>query len=576
MMDLRGARRRSLTATQEREIQIDRLLGERFARGTIRGCAAPSLMTVLAVGVGVGLLGLAGWFIAASAVAGLAVASTFSFLFPSAGVQALAWARTLARYGERITTHRATLDLVASLRTALFATAVRLPRDRAADLRSSELIGRLTVDSDAVEQILLRSAFPIIAATAAGFGEIAAFTLLSTWVGAIATAGLTITAATLVVSARRQVGAPAQTLVAARAGARRALIEALDGLPELRSFGAERLAGAEVARHLEIHTGARRRLSKITTVGHSAGTLLADLTLLGVIVAAAGLLGGGSLSTPWFVAVCVVAVAIFEPVNALPGAIVALARGRAAAARLTELLLTGELSQARAHLPNAAALCVELALPGQAFEARLRPGDTLLLTGASGVGKSTVLRAITGSPASGVEVRLADVDPATVTPEDIAARVTLVAQDAHVFDGTIRDNLLLADPAAGEPELRDALAAAALLETVAGFSAGLDTPVGPGGEALSGGQRRRLSVAQGVLRRPAVLLLDEPIDALDSDTAGDLLAGVRAAVPEAVLVLALHDRQVPDLPWIPTHQIQLHHSSVEQLRKQGEKAHVSQ
>ena len=146
------------------------------------------------------------------------------------------------------------------------------------------------------------------------------------------------------------------------------------------------------------------------------------------------------------------------------------------------------------------------------------------------------------------------------SPEDIAARVTLVAQDAHIFDGTIRDNLLLADPAAGQPELRDALAAAALLETVAGFFAGLDTPVGPGGEALSGGQRRRLSVAQGVLRRPAVLLLDEPIDALDSDTAGDLLAGVRAAVPEAVLVLALHDRQVPNLPWIPTHQIELHRS----------------
>src|SRR4029077_14348591 len=186
MMDLRGARRRALTATEVREIQIERLLGERFARGTIGRGTAPSLMTVLAVVVGVGLLGLAGWFIAASAVAGLAVASTFSFLFPSAGVQALAWARTLARYGERITTHRATLDLVAALRTALFGAAERLPRDRAADLRSSELIGRLTIDSDAVEQILLRSAFPIIAAAAAAFGAIAAFTLLSTWVGAIA------------------------------------------------------------------------------------------------------------------------------------------------------------------------------------------------------------------------------------------------------------------------------------------------------------------------------------------------------------------------------------------------------
>jgi ATP-binding cassette, subfamily C, bacterial CydC len=533
------------------------LRGDRFVRSTIRTCAAPSAMTMLTVIVGACLLGLAGWFIAASAVAGLAVASTFSFLFPSAGVQALAWARTLARYGERITTHRATLDLVAALRTALFAAAVRLPRDRVAELRSSELIGRLTIDSDAVEQTLLRGAFPLIAAAAAALGAIAVFTSLSTWVGAVATAGLTATAATLIVSARRQVGAPAQTLVSARADARRSLIEALDGLPELRSFGAERIASAEVARHLETYTIARRRLTRITTGGHSAGTLLADLTLLGVIVAAAGLLGGGSLSTPWFVAVCVVAVTIFEPLNSLPGAVVALARGRAAAARLSELLPANEPSESRVHLAKAAPLSVDLALPEQSIEVRLRPGDALLLTGASGAGKSTVLRAITGSPAAGVEIRLGDIDPATVAPEDIAGRVTLVAQDAHVFDGTIRDNLLLADPEAGEAKLWDALATTALAGTVAGFSAGLDTAVGPGGEALSGGERRRLSVAQGVLRRPAVLLLDEPTEGLDGATAGDLLAGVRAAVPDAVLVIALHDHRADELPWTPTHQIQL-------------------
>src|ERR1700752_579002 len=106
----------------------------------------------------------------------------------------------------------------------------------------------------------------------------------------------------------------------------------------------------------------------------------------------------------------------------------------------------------------------------------------------------------------------------------------------------------------GEDERWDALAASALRETVAGFAAGLDTPVGPGGEALSGGQRRRLSVAQGVLRRPAVLLLDEPTEGLDTATAGQLLAGLRTTLPHTVLVIALHDRQSPDLTWTPTHR----------------------
>jgi ATP-binding cassette subfamily C protein CydC len=162
-------------------------------------------------------------------------------------------------------------------------------------------------------------------------------------------------------------------------------------------------------------------------------------------------------------------------------------------------------------------------------------GDTVLLTGASGTGKSTILRAISSQP----------------------GHVTLVAQDAHVFDGTIRDNLKLAEPAATEPELWTALAAAALDDTVASFSAGLDTPVGPGGAALSGGQRRRLSVAQGLLRHPDVLLLDEPTEALDAPTARRLLAGVRDFDPRAALVIALHDRQSLALPWTPSTRVEL-------------------
>jgi ATP-binding cassette, subfamily C, bacterial CydC len=499
-------------------MRIETLLAEPLAgASTGRRLAKPAAMTVLAFALGAGLLGLAGWFIASSAVAGLAVASTFSFLFPSAGVQALAWARTLSRYGERISTHDATLELVGSLRTSLFARALRLPRDRVAELRSSELLGRITVDSDAVENLLLRSSFPILAAAAALIGTAALFAWLSAALAIVAVAGLVLTGAILIGLAHHQAARPAQASVAARAHARRTLIEALDGLPELRSFGAEQRAAAEVTRHLERFVQSRRDLTRLAAAGQSVGTLLADLTQLAVVAVAAGLIGAGALSPPAFVAVALVATAVFEPVVALPGAVTALARARAASARLTETF------------PDAVA-------PGvvdgghPVIDIALTPGAIVLLTGASGSGKSTLLRAI-------------DAD---------GAHVTLVAQDAHVFDGTIRDNLRLADPAAGDPELWRALAAAALEDTVAGFPAGLDTPVGPGGAALSGGQRRRLSVAQGLLRRPDALLLDEPTEGLDAETAVRLLAGVRSFDPGAALVIALHDRQSTILPWAPT------------------------
>jgi ATP-binding cassette subfamily C protein CydC len=187
----------------------------------------------------------------------------------------------------------------------------------------------------------------------------------------------------------------------------------------------------------------------------------------------------------------------------------------------------------------------------------------VLLTGASGTGKSTILRAIAGLDAVGVD------------PEALTTRVTLVAQDAHVFDGTIRDNLRLAAPAADERALWEALAAAALDDTVAAFPAGLETAVGPGGSALSGGQRRRLSVAQGLLRRPDLLLLDEPTEALDTPTAARLLAGVRAFSPSAALVIALHGRQSPVLPWTPTRRIELQAAGATVYRRAGDVGRAS-
>jgi ATP-binding cassette subfamily C protein CydC len=212
----------------------------------------------------------------------------------------------------------------------------------------------------------------------------------------------------------------------------------------------------------------------------------------------------------------------------------ALTRARAAAARLVELFPDDAAPEATPPGP-ARRSAIEMRLNDRNIHLSLNAGDVVLLTGASGTGKSTILRAISGQP----------------------ERVTLVAQDAYVFDGTIRQNLLLADPAAGEPELWKALAAAALDDTVASFPAGLDTPVGPGGAALSGGQRRRLSVAQGLLRRPDALLLDEPTEGLDTPTAARLLAGVREFDPAAALVLTLHDRQAPQLPWTPTAHVEL-------------------
>jgi ATP-binding cassette subfamily C protein CydC len=532
--------------------------GGQLPRRVLRAAA----MAVLALVAGVGLLALAGWFIASSAVAGLAAASTFSFLYPSATVQALAVARTLSRYGERISTHEVTLDLVGRLRTTLFGRALALPRNRASELRSSDLLGRITADTDAVENLLLRTAFPLILAFAALVGGAAFLAVFSVPVALAVAIGVSVTSCVLITFGHRQSRRPAQALVAARTRARVSLIEAIDGLPELRSFGAQPLAKAEVARNLVDLAASRRRLSALAARGQSVGGVLADLTLFAVVAVAAGLVLGPRLSPPIFVMACLIAIVIFEPVSALPGAVSALARGRAAAVRLSELFPASPLSvppTTKRSLPVSLG-SVSIELEERSVGGIIVPGDGVLLSGPSGSGKSTLLRAIAGERVEDIRVQLGGSPTDSFDPSELTTLITLVAQDAQVFDTTIRENLLLASPAAAEDELWAALSAAALDDAVAQFPQGLDTPVGPSGSALSGGQRRRLTVAQGLLRRPEVLLLDEPTEGLDLTTAIRLLTGVREFLPATILFVALHDRQRLYLPWKPKTTIELYRS----------------
>ena len=181
------------------------------------------------------------------------------------------------------------------------------------------------------------------------------------------------------------------------------------------------------------------------------------------------------------------------------------------------------------------------ALDGLSF--RVMPGETLVLSGASGAGKSSVLRLLMGfrKPDAG-RIALNGQDATLLAPAELRRLSSYVGQRAHLFRGTLRENIRLARPEASDAEVEAAAEAAQVMAFARGLSQGLDTLVGEGGFGLSGGQAQRVAVARAFLRDAPLVLLDEPTAHLDPGTEAEVLDSLRRLCGGRTAIVATHSR----------------------------------
>ncbi|EDX80317.1 ABC transporter, ATP-binding protein [Brevundimonas sp. BAL3] len=483
----------------------------RAQRGRLRIAAAGGAFVAVAATC---LLGLSGWFITGAAIAGVAgsaAVQAFNYMMPSATIRMLAILRTGARYIERVAGHEAALKALARLRPQLFDALASAPPAQALALSSGEASARLVQDVDAVQTLFVRLSAP----WALGAGAVSAALLAgmaSPMAGLMLLLAMGLSAAGSVLIARR-LAAPAGREVQIATGVLKDRLTALEAVsPELKAYGLDRWAAGEAAQ-------AAARLDRSQIVLSQAGGWMAawQATVTGLAVAAVvpATLGAALPMT------ALAALAAAMGIEAAAGLVGALQQNGAAveAARRLDALASAP-SLASSPAPSEASLVLS------ADGVQMAPPMRLGLIGPSGSGKTTLAERLVGlRDALADEARLGGLDIAGVAPDDRRPLFAYAAQDIRLIDGTIRDNLLLAGPAE-DGALWRALEDAALAERVRADPAGLDARVGPNGERLSGGERRRLGLARAYLRSAPWLVLDEPTEGLDPTTEAQVLAAL--------------------------------------------------
>ncbi|MDX2729007.1 thiol reductant ABC exporter subunit CydD [Streptomyces sp. PA03-2a] len=523
----------------------------REAAGAQRGqLALALLLSSLAVGSAVGLMAVSGWLISRASeqppVLYLMVAVT--------ATRAFGLGRAVFRYAERLVSHDAVLKMLAELRVAVYRGLERITPAGLGRTRRGDLLSRLVADVDTLQDYWLRWLLPawtavVVGAAAAGFtgwllpqaGVVLAFGLLLAGVGVPLVSGA---------CARRA----ERRLAPARADLATRITDLLGGTAELTVAGALPARKERTREADTVLTRIASRAATATALGGGLSALICGLTVVAAALVAVPAVHDGRLEGVELAVVVLTPLAAFEAVTGLPLAVQYRQRVKRSAERVYEVLDAPVPVHEPATPAEAPATPFPLEVRGVAaryagasrdaldsVDLTLTAGRRIAVVGPSGSGKTTLAQVLLRFlDARAGTYRIGGVDASALDGDTVRRFVGLCAQDAHVFDSSIRENLRLARTVATDDELRAALARARLLDWAEALPDGLDTLVGEHGARLSGGQRQRLALARALLADFPVLVLDEPAEHLDLETADALTADLLAATRGRTTVLITH------------------------------------
>ena len=511
------------------------------------------VLMILGLGSSMGLLTVSGWFLAATAIAGLG--TLFNFFYPSASVRGLAIGRTVMRYFEKIVTHDATFRILSKLRVQVFEKIIPLSPAVLNRYRNSDLLNRLVSDVDTLDSLYLRLLAPFFTAVFV----IIAMTIGLSFINIPLALGLGLFLLILLMiipTVFYRLGQEfGERLIQARATYRTQFLEFIQAQAELLLFNAEDKLKEKMSATEKTWQEDQAKEAKLSGFSTALVLFLNGLLISGMLWFASNAdFGTDEYRTAYIALLTFSALAAFEIIMPLGAAFLHIGQVIAAAERVTEIIEQKPLVEFNGNeefetkVQLISTKNLSFSYPGQEtlvlknLTLNLEQGQKIAILGKTGSGKSSLLQLLVRNyDANQGELLLAEKPISAYSENTLRNQICFLTQRVHVFSDTLRQNLQFASAdEISDEKMIEVLHQVGLSKLLEQEGNGLNLWLGDGGRPLSGGEQRRLGLARILLNNAPILLLDEPTEGLDRETERQILRLILQHAENKTLIMVTH------------------------------------